>query len=107
MRAQALQVVEIGAGAGDAPVRFGELLAQLPVGRRPDVLGVGGERPAHAADHRRVAGHGGRRVQEVGVEPVDIGRELAGKHAGLAEAPAPVDGRISLEIPVNARRAWV
>ena len=50
-----------------------------------------GERPAHAADQRRVARDRRRRVEIMRVDPVDVVRQLARQHAGLAEPPAPVD----------------
>ena len=92
------QIVEVGARAGDAPRGVGELSAKLPFRRRPDVLGVRRERPAHAADQRRVARDRCRRVEVMRVDPVDVGRQLARQHAGLAEAPAPVDRRIALQV---------
>ena len=92
------QVVEVRARAGDAPCGVGELLLQLPLRRRPDVLGVRGERPAEPADHRGVAGDGSGRVEVVRVDPVDVGGKLAREHAGLAEASAAVDRAVAPQI---------
>ena len=47
-------------GAGDAPERVGELFALLPIGRRPDVLGMGREGPGCG---RSGARHSARRTQ--------------------------------------------
>ena len=67
--ARACQVIAIGRGAGDEPLAARQLLALFPVGRRPDVLGVRRAAPRQAAQQRGVARHGGRRVQEMRMQP--------------------------------------
>ena len=60
--------------AGDAPQRVGELLALLPIRRRPDVLGMGRERPGAAGQQRGIAHDGSGRVQIMDVDVPDIRR---------------------------------
>ena len=70
-------------GAGDGPAGLGQLLAQLPLRRRPDVLGVRRDGPGQAADQRGVARDRGRRVQEVRVDP---GRSPGGSSGASTQA---------------------
>ena len=87
-----------GARAGDGPIGAGELFGQLPVGRRPDVLGVRRDAPRQAAHQRRVARDAGRRVQEMRVDAAHLGRQLCRQNAGLAEAADAVRRAIAHEI---------
>ena len=93
--------------AGDQPVAGGELLALLPIGRRPDVLGMGRDAPGLARHEGGIAGDGGRGVQEMGVQPRDARRQLGRQHQRLAEAPAAVGRRVAAEVgqPGPERRA--
>ena len=68
-----------------------QLFTDLPVGRCPDVLGMGRERPGQAAQDRGIAGDRGRRVQEMRVKARDADHaHLMRQHAGLP--PAAHDG---------------
>ena len=100
---QRLQIVEIDLRAGHPEGGRAQLLGQLPGLRGPDVLGMGGERPADPADRRGIARHRGRRVQIMGVQPADVVGQLMGKDAGLTEAPVAVGGRVAPQIGLEHR----
>ncbi len=96
--AQGPQVRRALFGAGHAPERIGDLLALLPVRRRPDVLGMGREGPGAPGQDRRVAHHGGGRVQVMHVDVPNVGRHLPRHDEGLPQAARPVRGEVALEI---------
>ena len=105
-RRQRAQMLGALRAAGGQPAAFGELLALLPFGRGPDVLGMGRAAPVEPGQPRGIAGHRGRGVQIVGVEQPDVRRQLGRQHQRLAEAPHPVGGRVAPQIaqPQPARR---
>ncbi len=107
MRCQAGEMGMRGFRAGHRPGGGRQFFALLPFGRRPDVLGVRRDRPDEAAEQGRIPGNRCRGVQEMRVQPIDIGRQLGGQHQRLAEAPNPVRGRIAAQIgePSAARAA--
>ena len=102
-----------GLRAGHGEARIAELGPELPVRGRPHVLRVPREAHAEPGHDRRVAGDGGRGVEEVGVDVRGRRGKLRRQHAGLAEAPAPVGCRVAEEVgepapecpEVAARRA--
>ena len=85
-------------GAGGDPLAVQELLAQLPGGRRPDVLGMRREAPRATGQRGGIARDRRRRVRIVGVDDADIRRHLGGQHQGLAEAADPVGGTIAPQV---------
>ncbi len=87
-----------GRRAGHGEPRLGELLAELPIRRRPDVLRVPGRAVPEPAHRRRVARDGRGRVEEVRVEVRGLGRELGREDAGLAEAAPSVRRRIAADV---------
>ena len=98
MRREFLQSLQADAGAGHQPGRVLELLRNLPRRTGPDVLGMRRHAPRQAAQGSGIARDRGRRVQEMGVEPVDRGRQLGRQHQRLAPAPHPVGGGVAPEI---------
>ncbi len=85
--------------AGDHPTALRELLALLPGGRGPDVLGMRRERPGQAPHQRRIARDRGRRVHEMRMQPRHLRRQLAREHERLAEAADAVGRRVAPEVP--------
>src|SRR5258706_10739947 len=92
------EVVAVRCRAGHEPRAGGELLAVFPFGNGPDVLRVGGTAPWQVPEHRRVASHRGRRVQEVRMQPIDIVRHLRREDQRLTEAANAVRRYIAREV---------
>jgi hypothetical protein len=87
-----------GTRAGDAPEGVRHLFALLPIGRRPDVLGVGRERPGAPCEQGGIAHDGRRGMEVVHVEMRHRVRQLAAHDDGLTEAADAVRARIAQEI---------
>ncbi len=92
------QMPRIDVGAGRDPRAGIELLAFLPFGCRPDVLGMRRAAPGKAAQEGGVPGHRGWRVQEMRVQVDDGGRQLRRQHESLSQAANPASRRIAPEI---------
>ena len=75
---------------------------RLPGLAGPDVLGVRRDAPRQAAHQGGVARHRRRRMQEVGVEPLDAGRQLGRQHQRLAQAAQPVGRGIAPQVGEEA-----
>ncbi len=99
IRGELPQMFGVRRGAGRGPRAGVELFALLPGRGRPDVLGVGGTAPRHAAQDRRVPGHRRGRVQEVRVQVRDLGRQFRGEHQGLAESAHASPGPVAPQVP--------
>ena len=99
------QVVAIGARAGHEPLALGELLALFPFRRGPDVLGVRRAAPGQRAQDRGIARDRRRRMQEVGMQPRHVARQLRGEHQRLSEAADAVGRRVAPQVaqPLGAR----
>ena len=87
--ARLAQMPGIDVGAGRHPGAGVELFALLPFGRRPDVLRMRRAAPGETAQEGGVAGHRGRRVQEMRVQLDDVARQLGGQHERLPQAANP------------------
>src|SRR3546814_14939816 len=74
------------------------LLALLPVRNGPDVLRVRRGAPRQAGHQRRVTGHRGRRMKEVGVDLLDSAGQLGRQHAGLSAAAQTVGRQVAPEV---------
>jgi len=95
---RAAQVIHIATGAGHQPFHMRQLLGLLPLGRGPDVLGVGRTAPWQSPDLGAVAGHGCRRVQEMGVDPGYVVGQFGGHDQGLAEPTDPIRRQVAKQI---------
>ena len=98
IRRQRAQVRSAGRGAGGGPGAVAQLLALLPRGRGPDVLGVRRDAPRQAAQRCGIARDRGRRVQIVRVQQADVGAAARRENEGLAEAAAAIAGRVAAQI---------
>ncbi len=102
------ELVEALPCASHPPMRIRDLLALLPIGRRPDVLGVRRKGKPAPGQYRGVARDGCRGMQIVHMQMVDVRRKLAGKDAGLAEPASSIGAEIARKIakenPHQARK---
>ncbi len=101
-RAQCLQPAEARARACHYPSRAPELLGKVPVGRGPDVLGVGRTGPGQVEDGGRVGHDAGGRVDEMGVQPAHVGRQFGRQHERLPHPPQPVGRTVAREVGAEA-----
>ena len=104
-RRKAPERIKAGTRAGNAPLAVGDLLALLPIGRRPDILGMGGEAEGPSRQRRGIAGHRARRVEVVDVDVPDGRIEFARQHKGLAEPTPAIGCEIAPEIAQGTGRA--
>ena len=97
-RGQLLEPLQAQGRAGHQPGTIGELFRHFPGFAGPDVLGVRRHAPRQAAHRGGVARHRGWRVQEMGVEPLDRGRQLGRQHQRLPPAPQSIGRGIAPEV---------
>ncbi len=107
LRCERAQMCRAGCGAGDQPAAVGELLGLVPIGRRPDILGVRRDRPGQSGQQRGIARDRGRRVEEMGMQLPDPTGQLVGEHERLAEPADAVARAIAAQVapPGGPRRA--
>src|SRR5262249_26268713 len=87
-----------GFGAGHYPAGFGELRALLPFWQGPDILGMCRGCPAGPGDYAGIPGQGGGRMQKMGMQPGNIGREFSRQPQCLAEAADAIWGWVTPQI---------
>ena len=97
-RGQLLEPLQAQGRAGHQPGTIGELFRHFPRFAGPDVLGVRRHAPRQAAHRGGVARHRGWRVQEMGVEPLDRGRQFGRQHQSLPPAPQSIGRGIAPQV---------
>lgn len=75
-----------------------EFRGHVPVGRGPDILGMGRDRPAGADHPAGIAGDRGGGVQEMHMQPAAIGGPFGGQHRRLTETADAVAAGVAQEI---------
>ena len=97
-RCQGRQMGTAHFGTGHQPRHLGQFLNFLPIGCRPNILGVCRAGPVQPANDRRVARNGRRRMQKMRVKMTTIFFKFVGKDNRLPKMTKPVRRRSALEI---------
>jgi len=101
------EMISVRCRTGYEPRARRELLALFPLRNGPDVLRMSGRTPRQALEHRGVARHRGRGMQEVRVQPVNVVTQLRREDQRLTEPPDAVRRGIASQVaqPLLPRRS--